>query len=100
MYNDDHSLLRFSNKRSVLVLISPLVLVQGWCMDYAQVLVRIYVLVPLLFHNCADRSLPILSGELGEFDLLSPLNSRSQSRVRFLPTPLQWLLGIPAQHYQ
>ena len=100
MYNDDHSLLRFSNKHSVLVLISPLVLVQGWYKDYAQVSERTYVLEPLPFHNCADRSLPILLGELGEFDLPSPLNSRSQSRVRFLPTPLQWLLEIPARRYQ
>ena len=100
MYNDDHSLLRFSNKHSVLVLISPLVLVQGWCKDYALVSERTCVLVPLLFHNCADRSLPKLSDELGEFDLLSPLNSQSQSRVRFLPTPLQWLLEIPARRYQ
>ena len=100
MYNDDHSLLRFSNKHSVLVLISPLVLEQDWCKDYALALVHTCVLEPLPFHNCVDRSLPILSGELGEFDLLSPLNSQSQSRVRFLPTPLQWLLGIPARHYQ
>ena len=70
MYNDDHSLLRFSNKHSVLVLISPLVLVQGWCMDYVQVSEHTYVLEPLPFHNCADRSLPKLSGELDEFDLL------------------------------
>ena len=100
MYNDDHSLLRFSNKHSVLVLISPLVLVQGWYKDYALVLVRICALEPLPFHNCADRSLLKLSGELDEFDLLSPPSSRSQSHVRFLPTPLQWLLGIPVQRYQ
>ena len=100
MCNDDHSLLRFSNKRSVLVLISPLVLVQGWCMDYAQVSERTCVLVPLLFRNYVGRSLPILSDELDEFDLLSHPNNPSQSHVRFLPTPLQWLLGIPVQHYQ